>query len=182
VVKAPANDYDGDGRSDVAVYSPADGTYHIRYSGGGSAVTQFGAPGDRPFDPGTRGLRRRRPGGPGGVHARGRQICLPALRGRPRCCSRRSARPGRASPIPAPGDYDGDGKADLAVYLTGPGALAVRPSAGGPDRIVPFGTPGIGRPIPAPGDYDGDGKADPAVYLAAFGRVRLPARPAADTT
>ena len=67
------------------------------------------------------------------------------------------------------GDYDGDGKADIAVYLPAAGAFAIIPSGGKPAAITPFGGPGFGAAIPAPGDYDGDGKTDLAVYLPAYG-------------
>jgi hypothetical protein len=64
--------------------------------------------------------------------------------------------------LPAPADYDGDGKADVAIYRRGEGTLWYRPSKGGPDASVP----GIGGPrsVPVPADYDGDGVADAATY------------------
>jgi len=56
---------------------------------------------------------------------------------------------GAGGSIPAPGDYDGDGKADAAVYLPAFGAFAYRPSSGGPDVVRQFGIAGAGRSIPA---------------------------------
>ena len=70
---------------------------------------------------------------------------------------------------PTPGDYDGDGKSDIAAELTAFGAFAIRRSGGGGDLIEPFGPIGAGQAIPAPGDYDGDGKTDIAAYLPAYG-------------
>jgi uncharacterized delta-60 repeat protein len=67
------------------------------------------------------------------------------------------------------GDYDGDGLADAAVYLPSLGAYAIRPSGGGPDQIIPFGSAGAGQTIPAPGDYDGLGKTDMGIYLPSLG-------------
>ena len=75
-------------------------------------------------------------------------------------------------------DYDGDGKADVVVYLAS--SVDIRPSGGGADRVIPFGTPGRGRSIPISGDYDDDGKLDLAVYLpaiAAFGFRQAAAAP-----
>jgi hypothetical protein len=71
------------------------------------------------------------------------------------------------SPLPA-GDWDGDGKADLAVYRNGVGNgvqsyFFYRPSAQpGVDFVsVPWGLSGD---LPIRGDFDGDGKTDAAVY------------------
>jgi hypothetical protein len=67
------------------------------------------------------------------------------------------------------GDYDGDGKADLAVYREGANASAqsiwfYRAVAGGPTFFIPWG---LGGDIPAPGDYDGDNRHDFVVYRSA---------------
>ena len=59
-----------------------------------------------------------------------------------------------------PGDYDGDGKTDEAVYRDGVWWI-LRSSNGGGVGITWGGAP---QDIPVPGDYDGDGKTDEAVY------------------
>ncbi|WP_435008908.1 FG-GAP repeat domain-containing protein [Tundrisphaera lichenicola] len=67
--------------------------------------------------------------------------------------------------MPVANDYDGDGKSDVAVYLSDSGSFGIRYSSGIPDKVIPFGIAGKGKTIPVSGDFDGDGKTDLAVYL-----------------
>jgi hypothetical protein len=70
---------------------------------------------------------------------------------------------GQASDAAVPGDYDGDGKADLAVFGKD-GHWRIRLSSGNTmlDKVW-----GLGTDVPVPGDYDGDGRTDPAVWRGA---------------
>jgi CSLREA domain-containing protein len=63
-------------------------------------------------------------------------------------------------PVRADADFDGDGRADMAVYRDG--FWFIKRSSDGAETTVEWG--GLPQDIPVPADYDGDAKADLAVY------------------
>jgi hypothetical protein len=69
---------------------------------------------------------------------------------------------------PVPGDYDGDGKADPAVYeeTTGTWLAMLSSNQYAEVTLTSFGGSGL---TAVPEDYDGDGKTDPAVYQESSG-------------
>jgi hypothetical protein len=67
---------------------------------------------------------------------------------------------------PSATDFDGDGKADIAVYRPGAGQWWITESGTQSTMGVAWGTSGD---IPLSGDFDGDGKSDIAVYRPSTG-------------
>ena len=68
--------------------------------------------------------------------------------------------------VSADGDFDGDGRADLAVYKVTTGDWTLLLSSGAQWRYK-FGS---ASKLPVPGDYDGDGLLDFATYERAAGK------------
>ena len=153
-------DFDGDGRSDIAIFRPALGQWWInRSSTGATFAAQFGAASDKivPADytgDGKTDLAIFRP-------ASGEWFVL-----RSEDSSFYSFPFGSQTDIPAPADFDGDGKADAAVFRSSNSTWFISKSSGG-TTIQQFGQTGD---FPVPADYDGDNKADIAIFRSVTGQ------------
>ena len=77
---------------------------------------------------------------------------------------------GLATDIPVPADYDGDGRADLAVFRPSTGVWYVFRSSDDQYTITQFG---LGTDKLVPADYDGDGRTDIAVFRDGIWYVQL---------
>jgi M6 family metalloprotease-like protein len=159
----PSPDFDGDGKTDVAVFRPSSGNWYSLPSGtpGSYKATQWGLDTDKPvpgdYDgDGKSDVAVWRPG-TGGWYV------LPS--NTPGTYT--ATQWGFSSDIPVAGDYDGDGKTDVAVWRPGTGIWYVLPSnTPGAYTSVQWG---FSTDIPVPGDYDGDGKTDIAVWRKGTG-------------
>jgi hypothetical protein len=145
-------DYDGDGRSDLAVYWPRKGNWYISLSSGGRGDQQFGWKASRPV--------------PGDYDGDGIGDVAVYWPEESRWYIRLSGggttekQFGWAESKPVPGDYDGDGITDMAVYSPDGGRWFIAQSSG---EEVEHQLGGAAA-TPVPGDYDGDGITDLAVY------------------
>jgi len=169
-------DYDGDGIADLALIRSGatvgaqSFVYIIRSSNGTADVIPFGVGGDeavcRDYDgDGITDLAVFRPGATVGSQAfwwirrstnvqGGYRVVAFGLTGDNNTTFER----------PVPGDYDGDGKFDIAVYRSGfspSNNFIVLRSSDGVVQFQPFGN--FNSDYVLPGDYDGDGKYDFAV-------------------
>lgn len=153
-------DFDGDGKTDLSIFRPENGTWWIaKSSDGGLAVAGFGtatdilAPADYDGD-GKTDFAVFRPEN-GFWYSLGKAATLAAIPW------------GTTGDIPVPADYDGDLRADRAVFRPSTGVWYISNSdSRGTVAIYQWG---ISGDKPVPGDYDGDGKTDLAVFRPSNG-------------
>ena len=161
-IQVQPSEFDGDGRTDLAVWRPETGDWHVMRSSNNTYTgTHFGAgsygdvavpgnyDGDRKTD-----LAVYRP-------SDGTWYISQSSNGQVR-----AVQFGIATDKPAPGDFDGDGKTDIAVFRPSNGYWYILRSTDNQFVAMQWGTDGD---TALAGDYDGDGLADVTVFRPSDG-------------
>ncbi len=157
-VRKVKGDFDGDGKTDVAVFRPSQSVWYLLQSSLGFRYEVFGlntdelAPGDYDSDGKTDIAVFRK--------ADGIWYILNS-----RTNTLRTQYWGNSSDVAVQGDYDGDDKTDVAVYRSN-GFWYIIQSSNNNLRTITLGSPSD-KAVQA--DYDGDGVTDAAIYSPNLG-------------
>ena len=152
------NDFNNDGKAEIAVFRPSDGVWHQLDSfSGGYSASQWGLGTDKlaPADYDGDGRTDQ------AVFRNGVWYILQSSNGQLRVEIF-----GTSGDLPVPGDYNGDGQGDIAVFRPSDGNWYINYSNPIQPGNVTFTAIHFGQSgdVPILGDFDGDGKSDITVF------------------
>jgi hypothetical protein len=153
-VNRAAFDFDGDGKSDIAVFRLSNAIWYLNQSTAGFRGAQFGAGDDRIVPADYDGDNRTdiavfRPSNGTWYLIRSSDNTFFGVNF------------GATGDVPVPNDYDGDGRADFAVFRPSNGTWYQLRSIANQQFAQAFGQNGD---VPLVGDFDGDGLGDLGVF------------------
>ena len=155
-------DFDGDGRTDLSIFRPSDGTWWLNRSVAGVKAQAWGTNGDVPvpgdYDAdGKTDLAVWRPNDPNGSTFYVFNSATSTFSFR---------RWGLNADIPVVGDFDGDSRADFTVWRPSDRNWYVLGNTGG----VTVSFFGLSTDVPLAFDLEGDGRTNLAVYRPSEGK------------
>ena len=174
-------DFDRDGQEDLVIFRPSTGYWWTCFSSTnyncalGSGV-QYGLRGDLPLSGDFDGDGRSDRAVFRAFYAVGSRAATIRIEGQwyiqLSTGGEKTEQWGLRDDLPVPEDYDGDGKADIAVYRPSNGTWYILFSSKGyskaPSDVGQYQF-GLSADHPMPADYDGDGRADLTVWRPSSG-------------
>jgi hypothetical protein len=169
---ATKSDFDGEGKTDIAIWRASTGTWYIINSSNNSVTVKGWGAGYAPYNDVPVAADYDGDGKTDIAVWRASTGTWYIINSSNNSVTTKAWGAGYApyNDVPVPGDYDGDGKTDIGVWRASTGTWYIINSSNSSVTTKAWGAgydPYLDVAIP--GDYDGDGKTDIAVWRASTG-------------